>query len=104
MKTCDFYSNCVAWQIDKVDILNQIIDNSKNITRATFLKHINRSDLKKIESNLGYNKNLRMSKDYHVRYHSSKLNGEMVYYFTHSAIEWVFLPVSLFHICPRLVL
>jgi hypothetical protein len=33
-----------------------------------------------------------MAGDWHVSYHRSKYKGKTVYYFRHSAIEYIFIP------------
>ena len=93
MKTTDleYYRCCVNWPTWHVDELSAMIDEALEITRATFLKHVNRDSLVSIESGLGYDRNgMRMGQDYAVTYHRSKLQGALVYYFQHSAIEYVF--------------
>lgn len=75
-----------------------MIDDAKDISRDTFVRHISDDDRKQIEQNLGYaphdpSANLTMARDFHVSYHKSKLHGETVYFFTHSAIEYVFRKV-----------
>ncbi len=71
-----------------------MVDNAIQVSRQTFLKHVSRSDLHEIEAALGYESNPQkgetMAGDYHVSYHRSKLHGKRVYYFQHSAIEYVF--------------
>ena len=74
-----------------------MIDAERGITRKTFLKHVNREDRIDLERSLGYaphdpTSGLTMTRDYHVSYHRSKLHSETVYYFKHSAIEYVFRP------------
>ena len=91
--TMNFYCNCVGWPRDKVNQLISMIDANITITRRTFLKHINRDDLKALEHDLGYGRGwLHMASDYCVSYHRSKLEGKTVYYFNHSLIEYVFTP------------
>ena len=89
-----FFSDCVNWSKYDVQALSDMIDDSIQITRRTFLKHVNRVDLLGISDNLGYcwhhSQGLTMAADWHVSYHRSKLHGKRVYYFTHSAIEYVF--------------
>ena len=91
-----FYSDCVSWPGDAFapDSLCYMIDNSVDISRKTFLKYINRDELKNIEESLGYSQHhkqgLIMANDYHVSYHRSKVYGKRCYYFRHSAIEYVF--------------
>jgi hypothetical protein len=96
MKTLVFYRTCVGWPEDDVDCkggLVEMIDSAAEITRAAFLKHVDRRQMKRIERELGYGVKVDfpMSKDWHVSYHRSKLHGETVYYFQHSGIEYVFV-------------
>ena len=71
-----------------------MIDRAIEVSRRTFLKHVHRDDLGELEALLGYEdhprRGLTMAGDYHVSYHRSKLHGKTVYYFKHSAIEYVF--------------
>lgn len=68
-----------------------MIDDSTEVTRATFLRHVCRDQVTSIERLLGYTPGgMLMSQDSHVTYHKSKLHGKRVYYFRHSAIEYVF--------------
>ena len=92
-----FYSDCVGWPEDTQEPggLSDMIDNCLVISRPTFLKHIDRNELKEISSQLGYSNHykegLTMSADWHISYYRSNLHGERVYYFKHSAIEYVFI-------------
>jgi len=97
MKKYTFFNNCVHW--DSLDVnreggLCDMIDQAIDITRRTFLKHVDRQDLIEFEEMLSYEKHwkhgLTMASDYYVTYHRSKLHGERVYFFKHSAIEYVF--------------
>ena len=80
--------------MNDVETLSNMIDTAAIITRRTFLKHVNRDDLRRLESQLGYAKHptqgLTMSEDWCVTYHKSKLHDEIVYFFTYSAIEYIF--------------
>ena len=93
----NFYSDCVSWPepAEKEGGLMDMIDNAIDITRKTFLQHINREDLQILEDALSYSKHprqgLTMAADWAVSYHRSKLHGKRVYYFRHSAIEYVFI-------------
>ena len=93
-----YYSNCVGW--DSKDVfaengLSDMIDNAIDISRKTFLKHVDNYDLLALEDGMGYaghpKQGMTMAGDYHVSYHRSKLHGKRVYYFRHSAIEYVFI-------------
>ena len=95
--TYKFYGDCVRWQKDdvfKAGGLSEMVDDAITISRDAFLYHVDRSDLFNLEKALGYeyhpSRGLTMAGDYHVSYHRSKLHGKRVYYFRHSAIEYVF--------------
>ena len=95
--TYSFYSTCVDFPPDEVftaDGLCNMIDVSIDITRRTFLSHVDRIELEMLERNLGYashwTRGLVMNADYHVIYSRSTLRGQRVYFFTHSAIEHIF--------------
>lgn len=93
-----FFSDCVGWPRDDVHTeggLCAMIDAATDITRATFLRHVDRDGMAEIERALGYAPHdrgscLRMSADWAVSYHRSKLHDRRVYYFRQSAIEYVF--------------
>ena len=92
-----YFNNCVSWDpgdVNKPGGLCDMIDNGLDITRRTFLQHVSTDSLKDIESGLGYEdhpkKGLTMAADWAVSYHRGKLHGERVYFFKHSAIEYVF--------------
>lgn len=93
----NFYSSCVSWPRHDVSAnggLSDMIQEARPITRRTFLKNVDRSELKTIETQMGYEahprRGLTMAADWAVSYHRSKLHGRTVYYFRHSAIEYVF--------------
>ena len=95
MKRLPFYCDCVGWPREDVPALCEMIETARSITRRTFLQHVNREHQAELEARLGYAPHdrdsiLTMCRDYHVSYHRSTLHGETVYYFTHSAIEYVF--------------
>jgi hypothetical protein len=89
-----FYSQCVSWPKSDIQGLIALVDRAITISRQTFLKHVHSHDLREIERLLGYvehpSQGLTMAGDGYVTYHRSKLHGETVYYFCHSAIEYVF--------------
>lgn len=92
-----FYSDCVSWTLSDVHVdggLVDLINQCHQITRQTFLKHVDRKQLHEIELALGYEKHpkqgLTMSSDFAVSYYRSKHHGERIYLFKHSGIEYVF--------------
>jgi hypothetical protein len=92
-----FLNNCVDWNRQTVNCeggLTEMIERSLEITRKTFLKHVDSGLLAEMAGNMGYckyrNQGLTMASDYHITYYRSKLFGSVVYYFKHSGIEFVF--------------
>lgn len=91
-RQCTSFSHTEA---HKPGNLIEMIDNNLEITRETFLRQVDRDDLSSIAKELGYedhpSRGLTMKNDYHITYHRSKLYGKTVYYFRHSAIEYIFV-------------
>lgn len=93
MSKMRFFAPCVSWPLP-VEDLNLMIrgGESREISRKTFLKYVNQSDMKQLEGELGYDKHgLTMAKDSMVGYYKSTLVGCPVVYFVWSAIEHVFV-------------
>lgn len=93
-----FYFDCVSWPSNDVHCeggLVDLIDEAITITRKTFMSHVDRDDLRLVESQLGYeshpSKGPTMAGDWAVSYHRSKWHGKRVYFFKYSAIEYVFV-------------
>lgn len=92
-----YYNNCVGWDSSDVHVrggLCDMIRDAKDISRSTFLRNVNREQLDELAVGLGYSTRrdggLMMCNDWHISYHKSKLHGKTVYFFKHSAIEYVF--------------
>lgn len=96
MSTHKYYCDCTGWDTDDIDGLNEIIDERTEITRGSFLRKVDREDLKRVEESLGYadhpSRGLTMAGDWHVEYFRSVWHGQTVYGFRYSAIEYVFIP------------
>lgn len=97
MKKLTFHNSCDKWPRHDVHAdggLCDMVDNAVTISRRTFLQNVDRDELQKLEQRLGYAKHpkhgLTMASDYHLEYCRSKLHGKTVYFFTHSAVEYVF--------------
>ena len=95
--TYRFLNSCVSWESNDVDEeggLIDLIDSRLIISRETFLKYVDRDELKDMEKSLGYSthpkQGLTMAGDFHVEYFRSVHHDERVYGFRHSAIEYVF--------------
>lgn len=87
-----FVTNCV--NSTSRDI-TPMVDAEKDITRRTFLQHVDRENLRDVEKSLGYDEHpsqgLTMAGDYHVSYHRSVFRGQPCYFFRWSSIEYVFI-------------
>lgn len=88
----EFFSSCISWPDDpyKEGGLCDMQQNARSITRKTFLQHVSYDILKTLEKDLGYDSQLKMCNDWHVGYYRGMLYGKRVYFFKHSAIEYVF--------------
>lgn len=92
-----FYSSCVGWPGEDVHAAGGLCDmaaSAVDVTRRTFLRCVDREDRIQLEHELGYashgSRGLTMRRDWHVSYHRACLHGQAVYFFRHSAIEYVF--------------
>ncbi len=95
-----FFQTCVEW-VAPLELLTAIVDNSKQISEATFRRRVCKHDYQSLQLQLGYflrkmprNGGLTIKEDYHVAFFRSKVAGEPLYYMQHSAIEYVFRKVN----------
>ena len=76
------------------EAIQAMVDTATDITRQTFRRHVNRSDLRDLEKEMSYERypgrGLTMAGDWHVSYHKSTFRDAPVVYFRHSAIEYIF--------------
>jgi hypothetical protein len=96
MKRFVYRTNCVDWGNESQNAgreIQDLIDGSRQITRRTFLKHV---ELGRVPEKLGYVKHpsqgLTMAGDWHISYHKGEWFGLPAYYFVWSAIEYIFVP------------
>jgi len=86
-----FRTSCVN---STASAISDMVDNAIDVSRKTFLKHVDRDDLAAMEAAMGYadhpSRGLTMAADWHVSYHRSKYRGRRCYYFCHSCIEYIF--------------
>lgn len=87
--------NCVG--CGDVEMLTHIIDNSREISYATFMRNVDKESFKELKENYFefYEKSsktgLTFKNDWHITYFKSKTpKGKVVYFFSHSAIEYIF--------------
>lgn len=103
MEKLVYLNNCVNWHPDDVHSeggLCDMIAEAVQVTRDTFLRHVDRESREDLERRLGYaphdpNAVLTMRRDGCVSYWRSKLHERTVYYVNWSAIEHVFVPRSM---------
>ena len=86
---------CVDFETNEVESLNKMIDNATEITYSTFIKHIGIKQISQLFPFYiwGQKKEggVRLKDDWAVSFYKSKLNGVLVYYINHSAIEYIFI-------------
>ena len=97
MRRLVFRCSCVTLDYPKYR-LQEILDNSREIVRGTWIKKVSHTHLKSLEKELGYEVNKRsgltMKDDGYVQYYKSFYdNGKNivpVYFFKQSSIEYFF--------------
>jgi hypothetical protein len=86
-----YHTNCVQARGREIQ---DMTSENMSVTRRTFLEHVDRDSLRDVERSLSYavhpRQGLTMAGDYHVSYHRSQYRGRPCYYFSHSAIEYIF--------------
>jgi hypothetical protein len=97
MTPLPFINNCVNWPRAHVDDLTALVDSAHPISYKTFRSRVNHRDLHRITTGLGYGRYgwRRIEDDICVTFWSGFLMGHRVYFFTWSAIEYVFGPDAL---------
>lgn len=74
--------------------ITEMVGQSREITRETFLGHVDLAEMDDLERSLGYavghEKGLHMTNDYMVSYYKSQYRGQPCVYFDWSSIEHVF--------------
>ena len=75
--------------------ITPMVDQARDVTRRTFLQHVDRENLREIEAGIGYaahpRQGLTMAADWSVSYYRSKFRGRPCYFFKWSSIEHVFI-------------
>lgn len=87
-----FVCDCVSCGDGRA--IQDMVDRSRQITRRTFLRHVDREEMRRIEGMLSYatgsERGLHMANDWAVSYHKSRFRGRPCVYFDWSAIEHIF--------------
>jgi len=93
-----FWETCISFPRHAVDDLTETIENGRQITRRTFERNVDRDQLRGYEHSLFYSRfGLQMKNDPLVTYWKGTFRGVRVYWFNHSAIEFIFAPPSFVH-------
>lgn len=91
MRRCRYRGNCVSTPHEDLPKLNRMIEQAEDVTRQTFLKHVDRDDLRDVERQLGYDRHMAMVSDPYVSYCRSTWGPVPCYFFVWSAIEYYFV-------------
>jgi hypothetical protein len=97
MTPLPFINNCVNWPRAHVDDLTALVDSARPVSYKMFRSRVDPRDLHRVTTHLGYGRfsTLRIQDDRLVTFWSGLLMGHRVYFFTWSAIEYVFGPDAL---------
>lgn len=89
-----FHNTCVNTAPADVPALYAMIDTAVAVTRRTFLRRVDRGDVRALERMLGYGRDigLPMAHDPCVSYARSTWRGRRCYFVRWSAIEHYFTP------------
>lgn len=89
MKKFSYCTNCTS---AKARHLEPMVDNAKEITFKTFMKHVDLDEMRGIFQmyDWGRSGGLKMKDDFMVSYYKSKYRGKPCYYVEHSCIEYIF--------------
>ena len=88
-----FVTDCVSLSAKDAQALNEMCDNGRAISYATFRRNVDEEELRRLfpQYNWGHQRGgLRLSKDWHVGYYLSRFKGRPCAYLVHSAIEYIF--------------
>ena len=82
-----FVNNCVRSNGEDISAMKQ---TATEVSRATFARALGPEEWKWIQKELGYDRDFRISGDWHVGYDKGTYRGVPAYWLTHSGIEWIF--------------
>lgn len=98
MSKFTYYVNCVdapsIFGREAGDHINAMKRAAVDITRATFVKHVDKESRQRVEKDLGYalhpKQGLTMAKDWHPSYYKGVFVNKPCYYFVWSGVEYIF--------------
>ena len=82
-----FETDCIS---SSYELINSMKGQATAISRDDFVTEVDSRFLAQLEKILGYDESLQMKDDWHVSYFESIYNNKSCFYFSHSAIEYIF--------------
>lgn len=70
--------------------IRALTESETSVSLATFRRAIGPEQWREIRDNLGYNRSLPISKDWHVGYYKGVYRHVSAYFLRHSRIEYIF--------------
>ena len=90
-----YFKSCVDTRGREVDWLRDMIDDGREITWRTFIKHVPVDEIRGLFPYYHWRGGgLHIKDDWGVQFFRSKWNGRRCYYLNHSSIEYIFLTSS----------
>ena len=82
-----FVTTCIGSTYEDISALKE---TATEVTRATFARAVGPEEWKRVQKELGYDRDFRISGDWHVGYDKGTYRGVPAYWLTHSGIERIF--------------
>lgn len=82
-----FVTTCVSSTSDDIHAMKA---TATEVSRATFARALGPEAWTQVQKELGYDRDFRISGDWHVNYENGTYRGVPAYWLTHSGIEWIF--------------
>lgn len=105
-KTFHYLTNCVGCTGDDVEALGEMVEQEREITWRTFLKHVPIEEIRTAFPMFSWRgeyicpvdgkptTGFHIKDAYGVSFHKSKFRGELCYYVWYSAIEYIWTEVK----------
>jgi hypothetical protein len=82
-----FVTTCISSTYEDISAMKE---TATEVSRATFARALGPESWAWVQKSLGYDRDFRISGDWHVGYDKGTYRGVPAYWLTHSAIEWIF--------------
>ena len=96
-QTYYYVTNCVG---SCGDDITEMTDNAEDVTWEEFNRYVSNDEIRSVMGDFydyddkDNDAGLKFQDDWAVSFHKSKYRGMPCYYFDHSAIEYVFCPIT----------